>query len=193
MRPITSAAAIGSGPSSRPSSAAGWSLTSERLAPAAIGPLVAQLGRAARFDAVILQRKLLPAWQLATSAGSARRLVFDFDDAVLYRDSYDPRGPHLPAAAPPLRADRPAGRRGHRRQRLPGRLRPPRRGPARARPGDPDLRRSRATTRPAGPTSGTGRASTSSGSARRARCKGLERSGRSGSGSAARSPGSGSG
>jgi glycosyltransferase involved in cell wall biosynthesis len=27
---------------------------------------------------------------------SARHLIFDFDDAVLYRDSYDPRGPESP-------------------------------------------------------------------------------------------------
>lgn len=43
-------------------------------------------------DAVILQRKLLPALQLAALRRSARRLVFDFDDAVWSRDSYHPRG-----------------------------------------------------------------------------------------------------
>jgi glycosyltransferase involved in cell wall biosynthesis len=52
-----------------------------------------QLRRAARFDAVVLQRKLLPVWQLRALRRSARHLVFDFDDAVLYRDSNDPRGP----------------------------------------------------------------------------------------------------
>jgi glycosyltransferase involved in cell wall biosynthesis len=51
-----------------------------------------QLARTSRFDVVILQRKLLPAWQLRILRRSARRLVFDFDDAVLYRDSNDPRG-----------------------------------------------------------------------------------------------------
>lgn len=72
--------------------AAGWSLTVEALSS---GPLSRprQLLRASRFDAVILQRKLLPAWQLDLLRRAARRLVFDFDDAVLYRDSYDPRGP----------------------------------------------------------------------------------------------------
>ena len=59
------------------------------------GPVdrVRQLGSAGRFDAVILQRKLLPGWQLAILRRSARRLIFDFDDAVLYRDSNDRRGP----------------------------------------------------------------------------------------------------
>lgn len=45
-------------------------------------------------DVVILQRKLLPTWQIALLRARARRLIFDFDDAVLYRDSNDPRGPH---------------------------------------------------------------------------------------------------
>lgn len=53
-----------------------------------------QFRRAAAFDTVILQRKLLPRWQLGALRRSARRLIFDFDDAVLYRDSYDERGPH---------------------------------------------------------------------------------------------------
>lgn len=43
-------------------------------------------------DAVVLQRKLLPPLQLAALRRSARRLVFDFDDAVWLRDSYHPRG-----------------------------------------------------------------------------------------------------
>jgi len=42
---------------------------------------------------VILQRKLLPSWQLAVLRRHAKRLIFDYDDAVLYRDSYDRRGP----------------------------------------------------------------------------------------------------
>jgi glycosyltransferase involved in cell wall biosynthesis len=73
--------------------AVGWSLTIEALAS---GPIAraGQLRRSSRYDAVILQRKLLSAWDLLTLRRSARRLVFDFDDAVLYRDSYDPRGPH---------------------------------------------------------------------------------------------------
>jgi hypothetical protein len=55
---------------------------------------IAQLHQAAQFESVILQRKLLPHWQLAFLRRSARHLVFDFDDAVLFRDSYASRGPH---------------------------------------------------------------------------------------------------
>jgi glycosyltransferase involved in cell wall biosynthesis len=55
---------------------------------------VAQLAQADRFDTVILQRKLLPPWQLAVLRRHARQLIFDFDDAVLLRDSYDRRGPY---------------------------------------------------------------------------------------------------
>jgi glycosyltransferase involved in cell wall biosynthesis len=57
---------------------------------------VAQLVSSRRYDFVLLQRRLLPSWQWAILRRSARRLVFDFDDAVLYRDSYDPRGPSCP-------------------------------------------------------------------------------------------------
>ena len=71
---------------------AGWSLTCEGSSAASCRRTF-QLRRAARFDAVILQRKLLPAWQLRILRRAARRLVFDFDDAVLFRDSNDPRGP----------------------------------------------------------------------------------------------------
>jgi glycosyltransferase involved in cell wall biosynthesis len=73
--------------------AAGWSLSVEGLAS---GPIarVKQLRGASRFDAVILQRKLLPGWQVAILRAASRWLVFDFDDAVLHRDSYDARGPH---------------------------------------------------------------------------------------------------
>ncbi len=82
-----------SGRSSRPWREPGWSLTLEGLARGAFGR-GRNSARAARFDVVILQRKLLPGWQLRELRRPARRLVFDFDDAVLYRDSYDPRGPH---------------------------------------------------------------------------------------------------
>jgi glycosyltransferase involved in cell wall biosynthesis len=46
---------------------------------------------------VILQRKLLPSWQLALLRRAARRLLFDFDDAVFLRDSYSAKGLHDPA------------------------------------------------------------------------------------------------
>ncbi len=70
---------------------AGWSLTCEGLERGVL-PRIRQLRRAEQFDAVILQRKLLPAWQLRILRRASSRLVFDFDDAVLYRDSNDPRG-----------------------------------------------------------------------------------------------------
>ena len=44
-----------------------------------------------------------PAGSSTSSEGRANRLVFDFDDAVLYRDSYDPRGPHCPRRGSALR------------------------------------------------------------------------------------------
>jgi glycosyltransferase involved in cell wall biosynthesis len=72
--------------------ASGWSVVVEGIASAPLARL-RQLHRASRFDAVILQRKLLPGWQLGILRASSRRLIFDFDDAILYRDSYDPRGP----------------------------------------------------------------------------------------------------
>ncbi len=53
------------------------------------------LGRdAVAADVVIVQRRLLSAWQLRTLRRQARRLIFDFDDAVFLRDSYDRRGLH---------------------------------------------------------------------------------------------------
>jgi glycosyltransferase involved in cell wall biosynthesis len=46
--------------------------------------------------AVVLQRRLLPAWQLRLLRRAARVLVYDFDDAVFLRDSYSRRGLHSP-------------------------------------------------------------------------------------------------
>jgi glycosyltransferase involved in cell wall biosynthesis len=43
-------------------------------------------------DAVIVQRRLLPPWELAILRRSVKQLVFDFDDAVFQRDSYAERG-----------------------------------------------------------------------------------------------------
>ncbi len=48
-------------------------------------------------DALLIQRRLLPAWQLRRLRRAARFLLFDFDDAVFLRDSYSPRGLHSPA------------------------------------------------------------------------------------------------
>jgi len=51
------------------------------------------LGRALfHFDAVILQRKLLPRVALNLLRRRVRKLIFDFDDAVWLRDSYSPKG-----------------------------------------------------------------------------------------------------
>jgi glycosyltransferase involved in cell wall biosynthesis len=72
---------------------AGWSLTCEGLDRGAFFRSI-QLHRARQFDAVILQRKLLPSWQLNALRRASRHLVFDFDDAVLFRDSYSHRSPH---------------------------------------------------------------------------------------------------
>ena len=73
--------------------AAGGSLTVEGLERGLFARLV-QFRRAARFESVILQRRLLPCWQFDELRRRSRRLIFDFDDAVLFRDSYDGRGPH---------------------------------------------------------------------------------------------------
>jgi glycosyltransferase involved in cell wall biosynthesis len=43
-------------------------------------------------DVVIVQRKLLPAWQLALLRRRIRWLVYDFDDAVFLHSSYHPYG-----------------------------------------------------------------------------------------------------
>ncbi|HJT77636.1 MAG TPA: glycosyltransferase family 4 protein, partial [Gemmataceae bacterium] len=47
-------------------------------------------------EALLIQRRLLPGWQVALLRRAARFLLFDFDDAVFLRDSYAPRGPHSP-------------------------------------------------------------------------------------------------
>lgn len=76
--------------------AAGWSLTIEGLARGALAR-PRQLRRARQFDAVILQRKLLNPWEMALLRRASRRLIFDLDDAVFWRDSYHPKGVRCPA------------------------------------------------------------------------------------------------
>jgi glycosyltransferase involved in cell wall biosynthesis len=75
--------------------AAGCALTIEPVSTTPVGR-ARQFMRAAGFDVTILQRKLLAGWQWALLRRRARRVVFDFDDAILFRDSYDRRGPHSP-------------------------------------------------------------------------------------------------
>ncbi len=71
--------------------ASGWSLAIEPLETNLLRRLI-QFARVGEFDAVILQRKLLPGWQFRLLRKNARRLIFDFDDAVLFRDSYSRKG-----------------------------------------------------------------------------------------------------
>jgi glycosyltransferase involved in cell wall biosynthesis len=76
----------------------GWDLIPEAFSRGLAGRF-AQIARAAEYDCLIVQRKLLPRWQIRALRRRSKRLVFDFDDAVLYRDSYDRRGPTCPRRA----------------------------------------------------------------------------------------------
>ncbi|MFM7131482.1 MAG: glycosyltransferase family 4 protein [bacterium] len=55
-----------------------------------------QMQQAKDFDGVILQRRLLDPLSFRALRKAANHLVFDFDDAVLFRDSYAARGHHCP-------------------------------------------------------------------------------------------------
>ncbi len=55
-------------------------------------------------DVVLVQRKLLPAGEVAILRRFAKRLVFDFDDAVWLRDSYSGKGFDSPRRAARFRA-----------------------------------------------------------------------------------------
>jgi len=76
----------------------GWALAERgmtlEVAPLARGPLrgLVQLRACRAADVVILQRKLLPIWQLALVRRAARRLIYDVDDLLLARDSYSRKG-----------------------------------------------------------------------------------------------------
>jgi glycosyltransferase involved in cell wall biosynthesis len=70
---------------------AGHTLDVRALPTSLLGRL--QLGRdLTSYDAVILQRKLLPRWAVGLLRRRVRRLLFDFDDAVWLRDSYSAKG-----------------------------------------------------------------------------------------------------
>jgi glycosyltransferase involved in cell wall biosynthesis len=51
-----------------------------------------RLFRGLRGANLVLQRRLLPLWQLSYLRSLVRCLLFDFDDAIFLRDSYSPRG-----------------------------------------------------------------------------------------------------
>lgn len=70
---------------------AGWQLECMPLAKNSLAR-VRQLCHARQADAVVLQRKLLPWWQLRFLRKHARLLIFDLDDAVFHRDSFHRKG-----------------------------------------------------------------------------------------------------
>jgi len=70
----------------------GWTLEPLPLAPRTLAR-TSQLRAAADADVVILQRKLLPFWQLRILRKAARVLVYDFDDALFHRDWHSTKGP----------------------------------------------------------------------------------------------------
>lgn len=70
----------------------GWTLESLPLLPNTF-QRSSQLRESASFDVVILQRKLLPLWQLRILRKASKLLVYDFDDALFHRDSYNRKGP----------------------------------------------------------------------------------------------------
>ena len=69
----------------------GWTLESLPLAPHTL-ERNGQLREAAEADVVVLQRKLLPLWQLRLLRRMSKRLLYDFDDALFCRDSYNREG-----------------------------------------------------------------------------------------------------
>ena len=72
--------------------ASGWTLESLPLEPNTF-QRNSQLRAASGADVVVLQRKLLPMWQLRLLRRAAKVLVYDFDDALFCRDSYSRKGP----------------------------------------------------------------------------------------------------
>jgi glycosyltransferase involved in cell wall biosynthesis len=54
---------------------------------------IGQLRAARGADVIVLQRRLLPRWQLWLLRRWARALVYDFDDAIFRRSSFSQRGP----------------------------------------------------------------------------------------------------
>lgn len=83
--------------------AAGHSLDIRPLPQSLLGRF-ALGGDLTSYDAVIIQRKLLPRWAVALLRRRVRRLIFDFDDAVWLRDSYSAKGFNDPRRAARFRA-----------------------------------------------------------------------------------------
>ena len=73
--------------------AAGYSLAVREL-PRRLLPRLRALAAVRPFDAVVVQRKLLSLPELILLRRAARKLVFDFDDAIWLRDSYSGKGFH---------------------------------------------------------------------------------------------------
>jgi glycosyltransferase involved in cell wall biosynthesis len=48
------------------------------------------------IDALIIQRKLFPPWQMNLLRRRVRWLIYDFDDSIFLRSSYNPRGRECP-------------------------------------------------------------------------------------------------
>lgn len=53
-----------------------------------------QLRQLPECDVMLVQRRLLPLWYCYALRQNTRRLVFDFDDAVFFRDSNSRKSPH---------------------------------------------------------------------------------------------------
>ncbi|MSQ93803.1 MAG: glycosyltransferase family 1 protein [Gemmataceae bacterium] len=53
-------------------------------------------GLATSIDVLIIQRKLLPAWQLNQLRRRVRWLIYDFDDSIFLHSSYNPLGQDCP-------------------------------------------------------------------------------------------------
>jgi hypothetical protein len=86
-----------------------WALAQEGLWLEAL-PIQRGIGRIAtllagsRADLVILQRKLLPAWQLAILRQHAKYLVYDIDDALFRRDTFTRKKQQSPSRLSRFRA-----------------------------------------------------------------------------------------
>jgi len=85
---------------------AGWALEYASLARGPVGR-VRQIRAAGAFDAVILQRRCCPGWQLALLRRSARYLLFDFDRRGPLSRLLRPPRPSSRAGSPGFHQDRP--------------------------------------------------------------------------------------